>query len=368
MKFTIAREKLLKPLQTVQGVVERRHSLPILGNVVLSASAGQLSVLASDTELELVSIVDLDAEDDGEITVPARKLLEICRSLPEEAAIDFVVDGEKALLKSGRSRFSLVTLPASEFPQAEEPEEEVRVALSQSDLKRLVDRTSFAMAHQDVRYYLNGLLFEISENGVRTVATDGHRLALARVTAETGYSGQERQVILPRKGVTELTKLLSSDDAVDLAIGKNSVRLQLGAVKFTSKLIEGRFPDYGRVIPDVEQCDKQVFVDRESLKQALSRAAILSNDKYKAVRFVLDNNVIRVSANNPEQEVAEDAVEVEYDGEGLEIGFNVTYMIDALNALPADNARLCMTDANSSCLILPAENDDYRFVVMPMRL
>ncbi|MCB1743162.1 MAG: DNA polymerase III subunit beta, partial [Gammaproteobacteria bacterium] len=350
MKFSTERDTLLKPLQAVQGVVERRHSLPILANVLLTVRGGLLSVLASDMELELMSSIELDAQAEGEVTVPARKLVDICRSLPAGAAVSLSLEEDQVVVRSGRSRFSLSTLPSNEFPQSDPPSDDFRLALPQSDLKRLIELTAFAMAHQDVRYYLNGLLLEIDEKLLRAVATDGHRLALAEVAINGGPSGSTRQIILPRKGVTELQRLLGSDDAVDLVVGSNAIRMTVGNTRFTSKLIDGRFPDYTRVIPDVNSTEKEIRVDREALRQCLARAAILSNDKYRAVRLCLEPGRLRVLANNPEQEAAEDEVEVDYDGDGLEIGFNVTYMIDALSAVPSSEARLCLTDSSSSCL------------------
>ncbi len=367
MKFTMHRENLLKPLQAVQGVVERRQTLPILANFLLTIDGGQLSVTATDMELELVASTELPDAEAGEVTVPARKLVDICRSLPADAEIRLEVDGERALIRSGRSRFTLTTLPAVDYPSSDSLTGELRVTVKEGQLRRLLELTHFAMAHQDVRYYLNGLLLDIGEGLLRAVATDGHRLAIAEIPVQTGDAA--RQVIVPRKGISELLRLLGNgDEEVIIEVGSNAIQIALPEVRLTSKLIDGKFPDYRRVVPKGEDSDKTVVVDRERVRQALARAAILSNDKYRAVRLCLEPNVLRVVANNPEQEEAEDEVEVAYEGEGLEIGFNVSYLIDALTALPGEEAEIHLGDSSSSCLITPKGEGDCQYVVMPMRL
>lgn len=367
MKFTMHRENLLKPLQAVQGVVERRQTLPILANFLLTIDGGQLSVTATDMELELVASTELPDAEAGEVTVPARKLVDICRSLPPDAEIRLEVDGERALVRSGRSRFTLTTLPAVDYPSSDSLTGELRVTVKEGQLRRLLELTHFAMAHQDVRYYLNGLLLDIGEGLLRAVATDGHRLAIAEIPVQTGDAA--RQVIVPRKGISELLRLLGNgDEEVIIEVGSNAIQIALPEVRLTSKLIDGKFPDYRRVVPKGEDSDKTVVVDRERVRQALARAAILSNDKYRAVRLCLEPNVLRVVANNPEQEEAEDEVEVAYEGEGLEIGFNVSYLIDALTALPGKEAEIHLGDSSSSCLITPKGEGDCQYVVMPMRL
>ena len=367
MKFTMHRENLLKPLQAVQGVVERRQTLPILANFLLTIDGGQLSVTATDMELELVASTELPDAEAGEVTVPARKLVDICRSLPADAEIRLEMDGERALIRSGRSRFRLTTLPAVDYPSSDNLTGELRVTVKEGKLRRLLELTHFAMAHQDVRYYLNGLLLDIGEGLLRAVATDGHRLAIAEIPVQTGDAA--RQVIVPRKGISELLRLLGNgDEEVIIEVGSNAIQIALPEVRLTSKLIDGKFPDYRRVVPKGEDSDKTVVVDRERVRQALARAAILSNDKYRAVRLCLEPNVLRVVANNPEQEEAEDEVEVAYEGEGLEIGFNVSYLIDALTALPGEEAEIHLGDSSSSCLITPKGEGDCQYVVMPMRL
>jgi DNA polymerase-3 subunit beta len=370
MKLSVQRDTLLKPLQAVQGVVERRQTLPILTNVLVTVREGQLEVTATDMELELVARTSIDGGEPGEITLPARKLVDICRSLPSDAMVDVSVDGDKAIVRSGRSRFTLSTLPASEYPSADSVDPTFSVEVSRDALKRLIELTHFAMAQQDVRYYLNGLLVEIEGDTVRAVATDGHRLAVCELRLDEAVGDGGSSIILPRKGVGELLRLLGgADGTVQLALGGNALQASFGDVRLTSKLIDGKFPDYQRVIPVEENCDKRIEVDRETVRQALSRASILSNDKYRAVRLTLEAGLLRVVANNPEQEEAQEEIPIEYEGEGLEIGFNVSYLIDALAAVPTVTARLLLTDASSSCLVTPVDGEDAcRFVVMPMRL
>ena len=369
MKLNLERETLLKPLQAVQGVVERRQTLPILANVLLSVSNGRLSVTATDMELELIATINVDDATDGDATVPARKLIDICRALPPESSISFQTEDERAVLRAGRSRFTLSTLPAEDYPSFDAVEAETVVKVQQGALKRLIELTQFAMAHQDVRYYLNGLMLEMSADRLRSVATDGHRLAIADLDLTIDGMREPRSVILPRKGVTELVRLLNnSDEDIELRVSANQIKLRLEGIDFTSKLIDGKFPDYERVIPKVDDCDKQIKVDRELLRQSLARASILSNDKYRAIRLSLEPNTLRLVASNPEQEEAEDEVEVDYQGADLEIGFNVSYLIDALAVLPAESALIHLTDASSSCLITADEAQDCQYVVMPMRL
>ncbi len=370
MKLNVDRETLLKPLQAVQGVVERRQTLPILANVLIKTHKGRLSVTATDMELELIASLDLEDCDDGEVTVPARKLIDICRALPPEANISFQTDQEKAVLRAGRSRFTLSTLPADDYPSFDVVESEITFKIAQATLKRLIELTHFAMAHQDVRYYLNGLMLELSHNRLRSVATDGHRLAIADVEVSIEGLSEPRAVILPRKGVTELVRLLGTgDEEVDVSVSANQVRITLDGIEFTSKLIDGKFPDYERVIPQIDEGDKRILVDRELLRQSLARASILSNDKYRAIRLSLDTGVLKLVASNPEQEEAEDEVEVDYTGDSLEIGFNVSYLIDALSNLPSETAAVHLTDASSSCLITSSDEEaGCQYVVMPMRL
>jgi DNA polymerase-3 subunit beta len=366
MKFDILRDTLLGPIQSVAGVVERRQTMPILANLLLSVTENMLSVTATDMEVELVAQTEVSASEQGEVTVPARKLLDICRALPEGANVSVTLDKGRLVLRSGRSRFSLATLPAADFPAVEDIRVQRSFSLQQKQLRALINRTAFSMAQQDVRYYLNGLLLETSDKRLRAVATDGHRLALCDLEADLGDM-LSQQVILPRKGVMELQRLLGDiEDVANVELGTNHVRVQLHGIRFTSKLIDGRFPEYERVVP--KGGDKVILVERQALREALTRAAILSNEKYRGIRLNLEDAKLRIQAHNPEQEEAEDEVEVEYHGGELEIGFNVSYLLDALAALTSDQVVLTLTDSNSSCLIQEPDKQDCRYVVMPMRL
>jgi len=365
MKFTAAREALLKPLQAVIGVVERRQTMPILANVLLVAKDGNVAVTATDLEVELVANAEVEVEGAGEVTVPGRKLLDICRALPEEASLSIALSGEKLAIKSGRSKFSLTTLPAADFPTVEDINAGQTLGLPQATLCKLLDKTHFSMAQQDVRYYLNGLLVETDGKHLRAVATDGHRLALCQVKLG-GKKMPEQQVIVPRKGVLELQRLMSGEGDVDLQLGSNHIRIELEGIRFTSKLIDGRFPEYDRVIP--QDTSNQLSADRDLFKGALQRTAILSNEKYRGIRLVIRDSGVVLQAHNPEQEEAEEELEVAYKGDDIEIGFNVNYLLDALGAIESSDVTLSVVDSNSSCLLREPGNDDCKYVVMPMRL
>jgi DNA polymerase-3 subunit beta len=366
MKFTIDRESLLKPLQQVIGVVERRQTLPVLGNLLIVADKSGLQITATDLEVEIRSSIAVSVEEPGEITLPARKLIDICKALPEGASIQILIKDQKAQIRSGKSRFTLATLPAADFPVVDRIQGETGFSIAQHKLKELIERTQFSMAQQDVRYYLNGLMLEIGKNFLRAVATDGHRLALCDMEVDTGVK-DARQVIVPRKGIQELQRLLEdSDEPISVEIGTNHIRVQTAEVCFTSKLVDGRFPDYDRVVP--KGGDKLVVADRELLRQALSRTSILSNEKYRGIRLNLEKNTVRIQAHNPEQEEADEEFEVDYKGSGLEIGFNVTYLLDVLSAVRSDAVEITLSDSNSSCLIRQPGTEQFRYVVMPMRL
>lgn len=369
MHFSIQREQLLTPLQQVTGVVERRHTLPILSNVLLTVENNQLSLLGTDLEVELIGKVTLeDVKEAGEITVPAKKLMDICRSLPSETLIDIKLDDQKLLIKGGRSRFTLSTLPATDFPTVEDGPASLKFEVEQSKLRRIIEHTSFAMAQQDVRYYLNGMLLELSNDYLRTVTTDGHRMAVCSVPLElNGLVADKKQIILPRKAILELVKLLTDQEAkLAIVLGEHHIRATTGDFTFTSKLIDGKFPDYERVLP--KGSDKLVLANRQALKESFSRAAILSNEKYRGIRLNLENNLLKIQANNPEQEEAEEEITVEYTGASLEIGFNVSYLLDVLNVISTEKVRLFLADSNSSALIQEEDTDDASYVVMPMRL
>ncbi|KAF1013240.1 MAG: Beta sliding clamp [Stenotrophomonas maltophilia] len=366
MRFTLQREAFLKPLAQVVNVVERRQTLPVLANFLVQVQNGQLSLTGTDLEVEMVSRIAVDDAQDGETTIPARKLFEIIRALPDGSHITVSQTGDKITVQAGRSRFTLATLPANDFPSVDEVEATERVAISEATLKELIERTAFAMAQQDVRYYLNGLLFDLRGEALRTIATDGHRLALCE-TELAKPSGSKRQIIVPRKGVTELQRLLESGDReIELEVGRSHVRVKRDDVTFTSKLIDGRFPGYEAVIPI--GADREVKVDRKSLRASLQRAAILSNEKYRGIRVEVSPGNLKISAHNPEQEEAQEEIEADTQVADLAIGFNVNYLLDALSALRDEEVIIQLRDSNSSALVREASNEKSRHVVMPLRL
>ena len=367
MKFVVSREALLKPLQLVAGVVERRQTLPVLSNVLLVLNGDQLSLTGTDLEVEIVGRVQLEqAGESGEITVPARKLVDICRSLPVGSNIEFSQEEQRIIVKSGRSRFTLSTLAASDFPNVEDSPGNLQFSCAQQEIKRLIERTAFAMAQQDVRYYLNGMLWEVRQDQLRVVATDGHRMAMC-TRAVAVNTNEIIQAILPRKGVLELSRLLDDSTAqVEIALSANHIRVTSADYTFTSKLVDGKFPEYERVLP--RGGNKVVIGSRLELKQAFGRTAILSNEKYRGVRLLLSDGVLTIVANNPEQEEAEEQVTVDYAGDTLEVGFNVSYLQDVANVINHENIKITLSDANSSALIEEPDNSDSLYVVMPMRL
>ncbi len=367
MKFSTNREALLRPLQLVTGVVERRQTLPVLANLLVVAKNGVLSITGTDLEVEMVVVVsDVELEQDGEVTIPARKLTDIWRSLPESAEVSVRVEGDRAIIRSGRSRFSLATLPAGDFPKVESGPGDLELRIAQRDLRHLLDRVSFSMAQQDVRYFLNGMLLEITSEHTRAVATDGHRLAMCTVAGGAG-GAEKTQIIVPRKGVLELRRLLDDEDEeLVLQIGSNHLQVTHGPYTLTTKLVDGKFPDYEKVIP--RDASRTIRGDRESLKQAFLRASILSNEKYRGVRLIIEGDQLTIQANNPEQEEAEVIVGVTYEGERMEIGFNVNYLQDVLSVVDSEEVCISVSDANSSALMVGSGDDDAVYVVMPMRL
>lgn len=363
------RDTLLRPLAAVIGIVERRNTLPILSNVLLQCRAGALTCLATDLELEVAAQTPLDGDSqDVTLTTSARKLYDIVRSLPEDSRVSLDLQENRLVLKSGRSRFTLQTLDPTTFPRMPEPSDaSVELRLNQGALRELLRLTQYAMAQQDIRYYLNGLLLDQTGETVRLVATDGHRLAYAEGRAEIAAQGTSSSTILPRKLVQELARLLGDgDEPVTLQIGAQQVRASFGDIRIASKVIDGKFPDYNRVIPQGQP--KAVEVERTLLLDALRRAEILSNDKLRSVRLMLESGKLGVSCTNTEQEEAAEELEVDYREEPLDIGFNVQYLLEALSTLAGETVTLNLKDQNSSCLLTDPANPGYRYVVMPMRL
>jgi DNA polymerase-3 subunit beta len=366
MRFSLQREVLLKPLAQVVNVVERRQTLPVLANLLARVDGDLLSLTGTDLEVEMVARTKVEDAESGETTIPARKLFEIVRALPDGSRVTISQSGDKVTVQAGRSRFTLASLPANDFPALDEVDATERVKVGEASLKELIERTAFAMAQQDVRYYLNGLLFDLRDKALRCVATDGHRLALCEAVLEETVQ-TKRQIIVPRKGVLELQRLLEGGDReLELEMGRSHIRVKRDDVTFTSKLIDGRFPDYEAVIPI--GADREVKIDREALRASLQRAAILSNEKYRGVRIEVSPGQIKINAHNPEQEEAQEEVEADTKVDSLVIGFNVNYLLDALSALREEEVILQLRDANSSALVRESSSDKCRHVVMPLRL
>lgn len=367
MKFTVTRETLLKPLQAIISVVEKKQTMPILSNLLVAVSENTVELTATDLEIELIAKVNLEsAAEPGKLTIPAKKFFDIFKSLPDGAAVEIKSEqAEKITVKSGKSRFTLSGLPATDFPTMETQLGQVKIQVSHKILATIIRKTSFAMAQQDVRYFLNGMLLEVSEKTLRGVATDGHRLALASEEIE-GHAGVN-QVIVPRKTIMELLRILEpSDQNLTIIFGTHFIRVAMADLTLTSKLVDGRYPDYNRVIPTT---GKNILIaSKEALKHSLQRTAILSNEKYRGVRLSVGNNVLKLVANNPEQEEAEDELEVAYVGQEIEVGFNISYLLDVLNVLESENVKVSLTNNVSSILLNDPDNAKAVYVVMPIRL
>lgn len=368
MNINIQKETLEQPLSQIIGVVEKRQTLPILGNVYLELAQNKLTLIGSDLETEITTRVDNVGGQDGKTTVSARKLFDICRSLPNESQLSLIVEeNNKMVVKAGKSRFSLQTLNAIDYPRLEETQWKQEFTLSQQQLNKLLTRTSFSMAQQDVRYFLNGLLIEIHNDHILSVATDGHRLAKTQISVDP-LGIDLVQSIVPRKAVLEIAKFLdgNSEDKVDVKLNASHILIQSGNFMFISKLIDGRFPDYEKVIP--ANLDKHIIIDRSKLIDILTRAAILSNEKFRGVSLSVAQNLLTVQSHNPDQEHAKDEMEVNYEGEAIEIGFNVNYLLEALKACDSDNIDLGLLDPNTSCTFHAEASDDTLYLIMPMRL
>jgi DNA polymerase-3 subunit beta len=364
----IERDALLKPLQAVTGIVEKRHTLPILSNVLIERRQGSLTMVATDLEIQVAARMELGkgAGEDAGLTVSARKLQEILRALPDGSEAGLEVQNNRLQVRSGKSRFNLQTLPVGDFPSMAEPgTAQAQVSMPQKALRELLLLVQYAMAQQDIRYYLNGLLMVLEGAQVKVIATDGHRLSYA--ARPLGQSQDKREVILPRKAVLELSRLLAdSEDPVTIEIFGAVVRFGFGGTVLTTKIIDGKFPDYTRVVPTNYQ--KRFSVQRQALLQSLQRAGILSNEKFRGVRWMVSSGSLRISCTNNEQEEAQEELEITYGGEALDIGFNITYILDVLNNVHSDAVECAFGDANSSMLVTVPDNKEFRYVVMPMRI
>lgn len=369
MKFTISRSLLLKPLQIVSGVVERRQTLPILSNVLLTVKDKKLSLTGTDLEIELVGFTPLEEiQEPGSTTVSARKLLDICRALPDDAQLQVSLEGDQLVLRSGKSRFTLSTLPPSNFPNVETAQFSTKFILPQSSLKQLFSKVYFAMGQQDVRHYLNGALFDLERGFLRCVATDGHRLAYSSIN-QADIGEQPVRVILPRKSILELMRLLDThgEENATISVGDNHFRLIASDYIFTTKLINAQYPDFNKLIP--KSINNIAVASREALKHALTRASILSNEKFRGIRLHFDQAALKIMANNPEQEEAEEMIQLDYQGNSMELGFNAAYLLDVVSTISTEQIRCSFTDPNAGVLIEAfGKEDQTLYVVMPMRL
>jgi DNA polymerase-3 subunit beta len=360
-------DKVLAVLQSVAGIVERRHTLPILANVMIRKNGSALQLTTSDLEIQIRTTADLDGDAGSyTTTVGARKLIDILRTMPADQTVTLESSQNKLILKGGKSKFTLQTLPAEDFPLVQEaPNFGPKFSVPQKTLKSLLGQVSFAMAVHDIRYYLNGILFVAEGRQLSLVATDGHRLAYASAALDVEVPKQE--VILPRKTVLELQRLLSdAEGAIEMQFAGNQARFAFGGMEFVTKLVEGKFPDYNRVIPKNHK--NSVTLGRAPLLASLQRTAILTSDKFKGVRLNLEPGTLRVASSNAEQEEAMDELDIDYNGDSIEIGFNVTYLIDVLSNMEQDMVRIELSDANSSALITIPDNPNFKYVVMPMRI
>lgn len=364
--FKGPRDQLLAPLQSVCGIVEKRHTLPILSNVLMEKDGEKLTLLATDIEIQITTLAQTLGSEKASMTVGARKLQDILRSLPENAEVSLAMDDKRLQLKAGKSRFNLQTLPAEDFPRMTMADgQPTRLSVTQKQMKRLLALVQYAMAQQDIRYYLNGLLLVAKGNELRVVATDGHRLAYAAETLTDAPAPIE--VILPRKTVLELSRQLNdNDEPLEITLTPTQARFNFGSIELVSKLIDGKFPDYERVIP--QHHGKIIKLPRDVLLHSLLRAAILTNEKFRGVRLVLVDGSLKIISSNAEQEEAQEEIEVDYTGDSLDVGFNVTYLLDVLNNVNDEFIELRLADANSSALFILPANERFKYVVMPMRI
>ena len=368
MKIKVKRDGLIAPIQLISNVVERRQTLPVLANMKIKVENGRLEMVGTDLEVELQTNSDVEMESAGEVTMPAKKLNDIWRSLPATEDIVLEQVNDKVTIKCGRGKYSLSTIGVNEFPDSLGFVEAEPINIDSDIFKQSVEQVSFAMAQQDVRYFLNGMLLEVEGRVIKLVATDGHRLAMTEMSLGAGSSGstEKARAIIPRKGVLELLKIIDGSDEFQLCMSDKLVSVQASDRRFTSKLVEGQFPDYNKVVP--EGGSIEVSLDRLVFRDALQRASILSNEKYRGVRLSLSKGAVKIQANNPEQEEAEEVLESDYEGSDLEIGFNVGYIIDVLSVLDSEEVRITLSDGNSSALLEGVDESNAIYVVMPMRL
>jgi len=367
MKFIINRELILLPLQQIVSVIEKRQTMPILANILFTLEKNLLTLTGTDLEVQIVVKIAFDNDFEGSITIPARKLLDICKSLPNAADLKFELVTDKLKIKSGRSRFSLSTLEAADYPDFEMKAMECQFSMKATQLKIALDKTIFCMANQDIRYYLNGMMLSIFNNKIKLVGSDGHRLSIyeGEIEAETGI---EFQIIIPRKGVLELVKLLGGDEQQDIQIeiSKNNIRVNIANVIFSAKLVDSNYPDFSRVFD--QSFNNSIHVQKQILKDALTRVAILSNEKFRGVEFVIEGQNLKLSTNNPEHEEADDELAIEYQGEPLSVAFNSQYILDAVSNLDSEMAVLTVAENVSCCFIEESSEQNYKFIVMPMRI
>jgi len=366
MNIKIDRELLLEPLGNVSGIVEKRHALPILSNLLLESNQGKLKFTATDLEMQISTHIKTDLSDDFQITVSAKKLFDITRALPEHSKIDIQIEENKVMVKAKKSRFNLQTLPFKDYPVMKKDENDtVELNIPQKDFKALLKQVDFSMAQQDIRYYLNGLLVEVKENNINIVGTDGHRLSFTSL--ELKAPPQSSQAIVPRKTIVELVKLLKdTDDPLEISFSGNQVHFKFNDIDMITKIIDGKFPDYSRVIP--EGHINSFNINRALLLDSMLRASILSNDKYRGIRMVVEENNLKLVSNNSEQEQAEEELEIDYKGDKIDIGFNVTYLIDVLTNIQSEQLTIAFKDSASSCLVTIPNDEKYKYVVMPMRI
>lgn len=369
MKLTISKDTLFDLLNHVIGAVEKKHTSKILENVLIEVSDTSIKIVGTDLEIEMSARQDIQAESSGKITAPARKLFDICKALPSDSFILLETNDNRLNIKGVRSKFELVTLPADEYPLLDDIPINHEIQIAENQLKNIFERVSFSMANQDVRYYLNGLLLEINSTKIIAVSTDGHRLAVSQLALDNEQAGvDDIKIIVPRKGILELTRLLDSTSnlPVTLQISDNHIRVNKGNIRFTSKLIDGKYPDYQAAIPN--NCTHIIELDRNQFKDTLARVAILSNEKFRGIRLRLDNGVMTLHSNNPDNESAEEEIDIAYTDEPFEIGFNVTYLLEAVNHLDSEGIFLELSSPDSSALLHSTNNSDTRYIVMPIRL